>query len=71
MDRAQADEVHRLHREACAQGDDSYIDPQTGLLVLTRVHHIRRGSCCGSGCRHCPYVPRHHKNAIELSGDTE
>ena len=23
--------------------------------VYTRQYHLRRGYCCGSGCRHCPY----------------
>ena len=30
-----------------------------GLLVYTAAHHLKRGHCCGSGCRHCPYEPRH------------
>lgn len=30
-----------------------------GLLVSTAACHLKRGSCCGSGCRHCPYEPRH------------
>ena len=24
-------------------------------LVFTEVYHRRRGYCCKSGCRHCPY----------------
>ena len=24
-------------------------------MVFTAQFHLRRGSCCGSGCRHCPY----------------
>ncbi len=24
-------------------------------LVFTEAYHLKRGSCCGSGCRHCPY----------------
>jgi hypothetical protein len=24
--------------------------------VLTVATHIARGTCCNSGCRHCPYV---------------
>ena len=24
-------------------------------LVFTAQYHLRRGSCCHSGCRHCPY----------------
>jgi len=33
---------------------DFYFDPG-GLLVFTAAYHLRRGYCCGSGCRHCPY----------------
>lgn len=36
---------------------DFYVE--RGLLVYTAAHHLKRGSCCGSGCRHCPYEPRH------------
>jgi hypothetical protein len=28
------------------------------FLVFTEAHHLRRGACCGSGCRHCPFEPR-------------
>jgi hypothetical protein len=24
-------------------------------LVFTAAYHLKRGSCCSSGCRHCPY----------------
>jgi len=27
-------------------------------MVFTAQYHLRRGSCCGSGCRHCPYRTR-------------
>ena len=26
-----------------------------GLMVFTAAHHLRRGFCCQSGCRHCPF----------------
>ncbi len=26
--------------------------------VFTEAHHLERGSCCGNGCRHCPFEPR-------------
>jgi hypothetical protein len=32
---------------------------ENGLLVFTAAYHLKRGSCCGSGCRHCPYQPKH------------
>src|SRR5690606_37039551 len=30
---------------------------ENGLMVFTRQYHLKRGYCCGSGCRHCPYRP--------------
>jgi hypothetical protein len=24
-------------------------------LVFTATYHLKRGACCGSNCRHCPY----------------
>jgi hypothetical protein len=24
-------------------------------LVFTALYHLKRGYCCNSGCRHCPY----------------
>jgi hypothetical protein len=24
-------------------------------LVFTATYHLKRGYCCNSGCRHCPY----------------
>ena len=32
-----------------------YIDPETGFKVLTTYFLKKRGSCCNSDCRHCPY----------------
>lgn len=44
-----------LHRQAIERGESSYVDPETGYHVFTELEHERRGHCCGSGCRHCPY----------------
>ncbi len=48
-------ELALLHEKAVKDGLETYIDPKTGLSVLTELAHHRRGSCCGSACRHCPY----------------
>jgi hypothetical protein len=32
---------------------------ENGCMVYTAAYHLKRGFCCGSGCRHCPYEPRH------------
>jgi len=39
--------------------DDYYLDKATGFLVFTEIYHLKRGYCCKSGCRHCPY--KNHK----------
>ena len=28
---------------------------ENGLFVFTKAYHLKRGYCCKSGCRHCPY----------------
>ena len=33
--------------------EDYYFDGD--YLVFTEAYHLKRGFCCGSGCRHCPY----------------
>lgn len=38
------------------EGKDFYWEGP--YLVFTASYHLRKGSCCGSRCRHCPYEPR-------------
>ncbi|HQV76176.1 MAG TPA: DUF5522 domain-containing protein [Flavobacteriales bacterium] len=33
---------------------DFYLSPE-GYIVFTEQYHLKRGHCCQSGCRHCPY----------------
>lgn len=51
---------------AIAPSDASALDPTQELrpedfymegpyLVFTAAYHLRRGYCCNSECRHCPY----------------
>lgn len=39
---------------------------ENGLLVYTAAYHLKRGHCCGSGCRHCPYEPEHVEGSTHL-----
>jgi len=45
------------HDSASAKGLATYVDPTTGLEVMTSYTLSARGSCCGNGCRHCPWPP--------------
>jgi hypothetical protein len=35
------------------EGVDYYYDGP--YMVFTAEYHLKRGYCCKSGCRHCPY----------------
>lgn len=39
--------------EDVIEGRDYYMDGP--YLVFTEEYHLRRGYCCASGCRHCPW----------------
>jgi len=40
---------------------------ENGCVVFTAACHLKRGACCGSGCRHCPFEPRHQVGATTVS----
>lgn len=40
-------------RSPLVEGEDYYLEG--AAIVFTAAYHLRRGYCCGSGCRHCPY----------------
>lgn len=40
-------------RRALVEGEDFY--REGAYVVFTAAYHLRRGFCCESGCRHCPY----------------
>ena len=44
---------------------DFYLE--NGNVVFTAAYHLRRGTCCGSGCRHCPYDPPHVEGSRGLA----
>ncbi len=44
------------HEGAMQLGLPGYLDPVTGYFVFTAAEHWERGTCCASGCRHCPYA---------------
>ena len=40
------------HHNSLAPEDFYFEGP---FLVFTAAFHLKRGFCCNSGCRHCPY----------------
>ena len=49
------EEIARAQEAAIAAGEPGYLDPETGYFVFTSATLLANGSCCESGCRHCPY----------------
>jgi hypothetical protein len=60
LDPSRADYVAVIdaHHAALLAGEAGYLDPGTGLFVLTAGTLWSRGACCEQGCRHCPFVDR-------------
>jgi hypothetical protein len=47
-------------KEATPASPPTELDPEDfyyegPYLVFTVAHHLKRGYCCNSNCRHCPY----------------
>ncbi len=57
--------VEEFHRQTKAAAPPPKILPgdfyfENGLMVLNASYLLRRGYCCGHGCRHCPYGANPH-----------
>jgi hypothetical protein len=48
-------------------GEDYYLED--GLFVMTAAYHKKRGSCCGSRCRWCPFEPKYELGTTKLASD--
>lgn len=53
---AQYAKIVERHEAALEAGLPNYADPLSGFRVFTAGFLARRGYCCHSGCRHCPFV---------------
>jgi hypothetical protein len=51
------------------EGEDFYYNID-GFMVLTSSYHLKRETCCGRGCLHCPYeyknVEKERRQALLL-----
>lgn len=46
------------------EGRDYYLEK--GQVIMTEEYLAKRGTCCGSGCRHCAFWPMATKGNKEL-----
>jgi hypothetical protein len=53
--------------------EDYYFSPE-GFIVFTEKYHLKRGYCCQSGCKHCPWKYKSEpgkKNTGHANGNNE
>jgi hypothetical protein len=57
-------------KQPLKEGTDFYYN-EAGYMVFTAAYHLKRGHCCGNGCKHCPYnydkVPSPKKEELLLA----
>ena len=51
------------------EGEDFY--REGAYVVFTAQYHLKRGYCCESGCRHCPYRGETEGRAIKSEKEAE
>jgi hypothetical protein len=44
----------REEENSKVQGEDYYLSEE-GFFIFTEEYHLKRGHCCQSGCKHCPF----------------
>jgi len=49
-----SDDMSGFSKRTQLEEGDYYLTPE-GYVVFTEKYHLKRGHCCKSGCRHCPY----------------
>jgi 2-iminoacetate synthase ThiH len=62
-------EVVNRQAPALVEGEDFY--REGAYVVFTARYHLRRGYCCESGCRHCPYRDEPEESAAAAEKGTE
>jgi hypothetical protein len=49
-----SDDLSGFSKRSNLTEEDYYISEE-GYIIFTEEYHLKRGYCCKSGCKHCPY----------------
>ena len=44
-----------MTRKPLFDDDELFYMNKDGFMVFTSEYLLKRGYCCGNGCKHCPY----------------
>lgn len=58
------DDFSSFSKRSNLDSEDYYLSVE-GYIVFTEKYHLRRGYCCKSGCKHCPYGYDKKTNTIK------
>lgn len=59
-----SDDFSSFSKRSNLDSEDYYLSEE-GYIVFTEKHHLKRGYCCKSGCKHCPYGYDKKTNTIK------
>ena len=62
-----SDDFSSFSKRSNLDSEDYYLSEE-GYIVFTEKYHLRRGYCCKSGCKHCPYGYYKKTNTIKKTG---
>ena len=60
------DDMSGFSKKNELKDDEFYMSPD-GFIVFTEKYHLKRGYCCKSACKHCPFG--YDKKTGTLSSD--
>jgi hypothetical protein len=49
-----SDDLSGFSKRSNLTEEDYYISEE-GYIIFTEEYHLKRGYCCKSGCKHCPF----------------
>ena len=58
--------VEQFVRENLVTKNEQEYYLENGSFVFTEHYLKKRSDCCGNGCRHCPFEPKHIKGNRKL-----
>lgn len=60
------DWIRDLYVMEMVESKTEFYYDENGRIVFTEHYLAGRGKCCGSGCKHCPFDPKHQRGATTL-----
>jgi hypothetical protein len=58
------DQYSSFSKRSNLDSEDYYLSEE-GYVIFTEKYHLKRGYCCKSGCKHCPYGYDKKTNTIK------